>query len=558
MSSPTALSSSDEASREPSLLDAACEAFVADLAELSPTWATEWGLPGHDGELQDFSPEYYDALGERTREMVMDVDAFDEATDSSDDEDDFDDVDQVTAAALRDRLGVFLDRHHHAEDLRDLNVIESPVQTIRDSFLLMPHETAEDLEAVRARLAKVPAALDGYRTSLDDAAGHGLVAPLRQVDAVNTQCEELADTGSVFEGLGLDPDSREVSAAKEAFGEFADWLNEHLAPVAPHSDAVGRDRFELFSHDHLGDVVDLDEAYTWSLERIAELRARQEEVAAELYGAGTTVRQAMHQLNQDEHYTINGTEALQEWMQGVADQAIVHLDGTEVDVPDEIKTIECRIDPAGTGGIFYTPPSDDFARPGRMWWSVPEEQNTFHMWQELSTVFHEGVPGHHLQIGIGLAESSLNLWRRSVTWIAGHGEGWALYAEQLMADLGYCDDPGFRMGLLDAQRLRAARVALDIGVHLGKKTPDGGVWDSSYAKTFLRENTAMAEPNLVFELDRLLGWPGQGSAYALGERMWRELRDDALDQGMTLGQFHNEALRRGSIPMSVLREDLLD
>ena len=266
----------------------------------------------------------------------------------------------------------------------------------------------------------------------------------------------------------------------------------------------------------------------------------------------------MHQLNQDEHYTINGTGALQEWMQGVADQAIVHLDGTEVDVPDEIKTIECRIDPAGTGGIFYTPPSDDFARPGRMWWSVPEEQKTFHMWQELSTVFHEGVPGHHLQIGIGLADSSLNLWRRSVTWIAGHGEGWALYAEQLMADLGYCDDPGFRMGLLDAQRLRAARVALDIGVHLGKKTPDGGVWDSSYAKTFLRENTAMAEPNLVFELDRLLGWPGQGSAYALGERMWRELRDDALDQGMTLGQFHNEALRRGSIPMSVLREDLLD
>ncbi|AIG63406.1 hypothetical protein CATYP_00320 [Corynebacterium atypicum] len=552
------MSSAGEDSREPSLLDAACEAFAGDLAELSPTDATQWGIPGYDGELQDFSPEYWEALSERTREMIMDVDAFDEATDSSDDDEDFDDVDNVTAATLRDRLGVFLDKHHHAEDLRLLNVIESPVQIIRDSFLVMGHETREEREAVRSRLAQVPAALEGYRSSLSDAASHGLVAPLRQVDAVNSQCEDLADDGSILEQLGLDADSAEVTAAKEAFGQFADWLNEQLAPAAPHEDAVGRERFELFAHEHIGDEVDLDEAYRWSLERLRELRSQQEKVAEQLYGPGTSVRQAMHKLNQDEHYTIHGTGALVDWMQGVADQAIIHLDGSEFDVPDEIKTIECGIDPAGTGAIFYTPPSDDFARPGRMWWSVPEGQETFHMWQELSTVFHEGVPGHHLQLGVALAESSLNFWRRSVNWIAGHGEGWALYAEELMHELDMYEDPGFCMGLLDAQRLRAARVALDIGVHLCKKTPDGGVWDASYAKTFLRENTAMAEANLAFELDRLLGWPGQGSAYAIGEQLWRSLREDALAQGMSLGQFHNEALRRGSIPMSILREDLLD
>lgn len=488
----------------------------------------------------------------------MDVDAFDEATDSSDDDDDFDDVDNVTAAVLRDRIGIYLDKHHHTEDLRALNVIDSPVQTIRDSFLMMPQETSAQLDAVRSRLSKVPAALKGYRASLTEAASHGLVAPLRQLDAVNEQCEELAGAGSLFESLGLDADCAEVTTAKEAFGDFADWLNEQLAPSASHCDAVGRERYELFAHEHIGDDVDLDEAYDWGLERVREIASTQKQVAEELYGAGTSVRQAMYNLNKEEHYTIHGTDALVDWMQGVADQAIVHLDGLQFDIPDEIKTIECKIDPAGTGGIFYTPPADDFARPGQMWWSVPKDQETFHIWQELSTVFHEGVPGHHLQIGVALAQNTLNIWRRSVNWIAGHGEGWALYAEELIDELGLYDDPGFRMGLLDSQRLRAARVALDIGVHLCKKTPDGGVWDASYAKTFLRENTAMAEANLAFELDRLLGWPGQGPAYAIGERLWRNLRADALDQGMSMAEFHTEALKRGSIPMSILREDLLD
>lgn len=194
-----------------------------------------------------------------------------------------------------------------------------------------------------------------------------------------------------------------------------------------------------------------------------------------------------------------------------------------------------------------------------MWWSVPAGQNTFHTWQELTTVFHESVPGHHLQCGQAVCErENLNLWRRIACWNSGHGEGWALYAEQLMADLGYHDDLGTRMGILDAQRLRAARVVLDIGVHLGKRTPEGSsVWDASYAKFFLRENSAMDERNLAFELDRYLGWPGQAPSYALGQRLWQQLRDRALDQGQTLKQFHTRALSYGSIPMSILGTQVL-
>ena len=550
---------SSDTSRSPSLLDASCEGFVYDLAALSPTDATAWGIPGFDGELQDFSPDYWEAVADRTREMIADVDAFDDGTDDSDDEDDFDEVDHVTAAVLRDRLCLDLDLHHHGENLALLNNIASPVQTIRDTLLIMPTDTPEQIDAVRSRLSKVPAALAGYRESLAEAAGHGHVAPIRQIDELYSQCQDLVESPSLLDNIGLEKDSAEVETAKKAFEEMGDWLSEQLATHAPKEDAVGRERYQRFSHLFVGDTVDLDEAYTWGLERLHEIDAEQQAIARQLYDTDD-VRQAFRRLNDEPDYTLHGTDALLEWMQKTADRAVDALHGTAFDIPEPVQTIECCIDPAGTGGIFYTPPSDDFSRPGRMWWSVPAGQEKFHTWQELTTVFHEGVPGHHLQIGQTLVErQNLNLWRRVACWNSGHGEGWALYAEQLMEELGHHEDPGTRMGLLDAQRLRAARVVLDIGVHLGKKVPEGTMtWDATYAKAFLRENTAMDEANLRFELNRYLGWPGQAPSYALGQRLWQQTRDDAVAQGMTVPEFHSKALSLGSIPMSILREQLLD
>ncbi|NME90230.1 DUF885 domain-containing protein [Corynebacterium stationis] len=553
------MSSEHQPAREPSLLDASCDNFLADLAKLSPTDATEWGIEGYEGDLQDFSPDYFTAVADRTREMVADLDALDDSTDESDDDDDFDDVDYVTAAVLRDRLCLELDLHHHGEDIRNLNNIASPVQTIRDTLLLMPHDTAEQKDAIRSRLSKVEAALQGYRESLVEAANQGMVPPTRQINEVIGQCNALADASSMLDGLGLEEDNAEVESAKAAFDEFSGWLSAELQPSSANEDAVGRERYARFSKLFVGDSVDLDEAYEWGLNRLHEINAEQEDIAKELYGPDTNLRTAVRKLNADERYQLHGKDALVEWMQGVADKAIADLNGTYFDIPEQVQEIECKIDPSGTGGIFYTQPTEDFSRPGRMWWSVPAGQEVFHTWQELTTVHHEGAPGHHLQIGLALMEPNLNSWRRNACWNSGHGEGWALYAEALMAELGYMDDPGYRMGLLDSQRLRAARVVVDIGLHLGKKMPDGsGIWDKAHMKSFMRENTAMDDANLAFEVNRYLGWPGQAPSYAIGERLWHKTREDAVAQGMTPREFHSEALALGSIPMSILRETILD
>lgn len=539
------------AAREPSLLDATCEDFVYDLADITPTLATQIGIDGHDGELQDFSPAYWDRLADRIRDLVADVDALNDSTDQSDDEDDFDDVDNLTAALLRDRMTAQLEFHHRGELLRLLNTIESPVQTIRDSFALMPKVTEEDFDTIASRMSRIPSALAGYRESLAEAAAAGDIASHRQIDAVINQCELLAASESQLDELGLSPDSAVVDGAKEAFAQMADWLSTELSPQAGHEDGVGRERYTLFAEYYHGRDVDLDAGYEWAQDQLRETIAEQERIARELYG-DASVAGAYRRLNGEHRYTIEGTDALLDWMTEV-NEAAARAFGVD-------NTVECAIDPAGSGGIFYTPPSDDMIRPGTMWWSVPAGQTTFHTWQELATVFHEGVPGHHLQMSAALDNrAELNMWRRSVCWNAAHGEGWALYAEYLMADRGFFDDPGYRMGLLDSRRLRLARVLVDIGVHMKKPTPDGnGTWDAQYAKAFLRDNTAMPEANLAFELDRYMGWPGQAPSYALGYKDWVDLRGQALAQGFTEEEFHAKALSLGSMPMDMLANEVLN
>jgi uncharacterized protein (DUF885 family) len=226
-----------------------------------------------------------------------------------------------------------------------------------------------------------------------------------------------------------------------------------------------------------------------------------------------------------------------------------------------VRNLECLIAPTQEGGIYYTGPSDDFSRAGRMWWSVPEGVTEFDTWREKTTVYHEGVPGHHLQIGQATYnKAQLNTWRRTAG-TSGHAEGWALYAERLMEQLGYLDDPGDRLGMLDGQRMRAARVVLDIGVHLEKPLPGGsGRWTGEYAFDFLAANANMNAEFIRFEVNRYLGWPGQAPSYKIGQRIWEDLRDECARRegaSFTIKEFHKRALDIGGVGLDTLASALL-
>lgn len=539
--------------RAATTVDAVAERYLDTYARLDPCAATELGITEHDDEVTDYSPEGVAARAEAARATLRELDGIEPT----------DDVDVVTVAALRERLGAAIDVHDAGLDLGELNVIASPLQTMRDVFDLMATDTEEDWALIATRLAKVPERAAGYADALRQAVHSSHAPALRQVTRGVTQARQIAElfadmgVGAVAGGHRLQSEVRHrAEAAAEAYRQLGNVLREEIAPNARQSDACGRDTYRLMSRMFLGTAIDLDEAYEWGLGLLEAVVAEQESIAQQLY-PGATVAETLRRLDEESRYVINGTDALQAWMQDLSDHAVESLAGTHFDIDGPLRTLECRIAPTQTGGIYYTGPSEDWSRPGRMWWSVPPGVERFHTWQETTTVFHEGVPGHHLQIGRAVALADrLNRWRRLGCWVSGHGEGWALYAERLMAELGWLDDPGDRMGMLDAQRFRAARVVLDIGVHCGLTAPDGEVWDAERAWNFLTSHSAMAEENLRFELDRYLGWPGQAPSYAIGQRIWHELRDESLRRGSSLREFHNRALDLGGLPLDVLRSAL--
>ena len=568
------MTAAQPAPRTPSAIDAVADAYVTRTAELDPITATAVGLSGYDHLTTDLSPAGHEALAENDRAVLRELDGLEPA----------DDVDRVTVAAMRERLGLRLELFESGEPLASLNNIASPVQELRDIFDIMPTGSVEAWENIAARLNGLPGAIDGYMASLGEAARRGNVAAIRQVREGISQSRELADAGSFFTTFVNGEDANAVldessscslvrkelehgaTAAREAYARLADFLETELAPQAPQEDAVGRERYSLFSREFLGATVDLDETYEWGREELARIVAEQEAVAREIAGPGASIEDAVTALDGDPARKLEGTAALKAWMQETADAAIADLDGVHFDIPEQVRTIECLIAPTQTGGIYYTPPSDDFSRPGRMWWSVPADVTEFNTWREKTTVYHEGVPGHHLQCAQAVvARDTLNSWRRLMCWVSGHGEGWALYSERLMADLGYLDDPGDRFGMLDAQRMRAARVVLDIGVHLSKPCPKewgGGTWDAEKAWPFLKANVNMPESFVRFELNRYLGWPGQAPSYKVGQRLWEAARDDAKAAAQGRGEefdaksFHARALNLGSVGLDVLRDAL--
>jgi uncharacterized protein (DUF885 family) len=545
-------------------LDRIANDYLDALVKLSPITATYLGIAGHDGDLDDFSPSGHatqSALRTRTLAALARATAID-------------DIDRVTLAAMQERLGVAEETHAAGLDLMSLNVIVSPLQAIRDVFDLMPTETDGHRVTFAARMAKIPAALDSYVESLRDGAPRGLVSPKRQVEACAVQCVQLTAPDGYFakllsstedeHGDGTTDALRNAAGeASSAYARMSDFLRNELLPQAPEADACGRDRYQLLSRFFLGTTIDLEETYQWGQEELARITAEMAAVAEQI-GTGADIKEAIAILDADPAYQLHGTDELKAWMQGKADEVISNLAGTHFDIAEPVRTIECLIAPTQTGGIYYTGPSEDFSRPGRMWWSVPKGVTEFGTWRELTTVYHEGVPGHHLQVAQTVFRCELlNRWRRMDAWTSGHGEGWALYAERLMAELGYMDDPGNRMGLLDGQSLRAARVVLDIGVHCGFEAPaevGGGQWTYDKAWQFLRAHANMAEDFLRFELDRYLGWPGQAPSYKIGERLWLQLRDEvkAREGGaFDIKAFHRRALDIGGVGLDTLRQSVL-
>jgi uncharacterized protein (DUF885 family) len=561
---------------------AVADRYVDGVVRLNPITATGLGIPVGQDKLPDLSPAgsaemaalQRGTLGELAR--VVDAAGGLEALDADE---------RRAARLLRERLEASLALHDAGEDLRSLSTLFSPVQSVRQVFQLMPQATEEDWDVIARRLHEVPRALESYTQSLAEGAAQQLYVGPTQVDSVVEQLgdwlgKEGEENAGWFEGFvapgpeglrnGLDEGAR---LSTEAVRSFRDWLRDEYGPPAhAHGrDPVGAERYGRFARFWTGSDLDLQEAYDWAWTEFAAIDG-QLRIEAERVLPGSTPLQAMRHLD-ERGEAIDGVEEVRARLQRMMDDAIEALDGTHFDLAEPVRRVEAMIAPPGSAAApYYTRPSLDFTRPGRTWLPTLGSER-FPLWNLVSTWYHEGVPGHHLQLAQWVyVADKLSRYQVSLGSIGANVEGWALYAERLMDELGFLEDPGARIGFLDAQQMRAVRVIVDIGMHLELEIPaDQGVptafapgqrWTPALAREFFGLNCGRPEGFLDSELVRYLGGPGQAISYKLGERAWLAGREAARaahaarGEELDLKTWHMAALSAGSLGLDDLVTEL--
>lgn len=548
------------------------DAYVERFASLDPVAATSEGITGHDHEMTDYSPEGAD---ERYEHDCATLRALGRVAISTD-------ADRLAAGVLRERLELALEEHDAGERLRDVRVLGSPIQSVRMVFDLMARDTPEDWQVIAERLALVPQALSSIEAALDEGIRQGIVAARRQA----VGCAQQADVWAGLDGttrpffltLLDDYDRRDLDGAllrrrleelaaraTAAYAALGRYLVDEYAPRAAERDPVGRDRYLLYARHFNGMEFDLDETYEWGWEELHRIEHAMRSVAERIL-PGATVDEVIEHLEHDPHRTIEGVEEFRRWNQELLDTTIAELDGRHFDIPDPVKRVEAMIaPPGGPAAMYYTGPSEDFSRPGRTWYPTLG-RTSFPLWGEVSICYHEGVPGHHLQIAqVRYLADTLSRYQRTLAGTSGHAEGWALYAERLMGELGYLDDPAYELGMLRAQAMRAVRVVVDIGMHLELPIPvheryhPGETWTPGLALPFVIERSKFPPDFMKSEVDRYLGLPGQAISYKVGERVWLRAREGARRRAGTafdLKEFHRRALDLGPMGLAQLEDEL--
>lgn len=556
-----------------SAITALSDTYVEQFARLDPVAATFAGINGFDDRMTDFSP---DAAGERSdhaRSTLRALDGLEPANDR----------DRVAAGVMRENLETQVLLHELGEDLRSIAVLGSSVQEVREAFDVLQTETEADWEVLGARMAAVPECLSTLQAAYSEGIARGLVAARRQVVGAIEQVEvwagrDAAGTRPYFLGLadrlgasGIGDASlhrvvtEHAERATTALDAFARYLTSEYAPYADEADAVGEERYAVKARVWNGTKLDLHETYAWGWAELHRIEHAVGQVAARILPS-SSVPEVIELLESDPARAIEGPENLRAWLQDLMDRTIDEMNDVHFDIPEPVRTVEAMIaPPGGASAMYYTGPSEDFSRPGRTWYPTMGKTR-FPLWGEVSICYHEGVPGHHLQVAqVRYLAEELTRFQRLLAWSSGHGEGWALYAERLMGELGYLDNPDYELGMLRAQAMRAVRVIVDIGMHLELPIPDdesyhpGERWTPELALPFVIERAMFAEDFMRSEVDRYLGLPGQAISYKVGERCWLECREEARTRrgaAFDLKDWHRYALDLGSMGLDQFRAEM--
>jgi uncharacterized protein (DUF885 family) len=555
---------------EPRLVHGVADRFVSRWAELEPTAGLIYGLAGTPGRLSDWSPEGRARLAEALRDGLQELDRTPLG----------DEADRRAAAVMRDRLQTWL-ASAAAQDWTlqlDAGFLAPPAMD-RIALSTAPLADAGDAELLASRLEGLPRGMQGYAAALRLGLDEGRLGPRVLAERLVAMLRESArGDGGYFRGLAARAaalprvDARAAGqldtagrAADAAFDELAEWLERDYLPRAAEDPAVGPERYERALQEHLGLTADPVELAAWGWEELDRLEQEMRHEAAAGW-PGLPVQEVLDRLDNDPaEPSAAGPDELLGWLRQIDRQVAQRL-AEEFDIPRQLGELRHELAPPGSAaGAYYLPPTEDGARPGVVVWTVPPGRVPLWRWQTFS--HHEGIPGHHLELGgVRFLPTPLTRFQSALCEISGYSEGWGLYAERFMDELGAFDRPATRLGFLVSQTFRAVRVVVDTGLHLGLRVPvgladpaAGQVITPQVAVGLLVRHGWQTRDFAQSEVLRYLGNPGQAVAYKIGERQWRRVRAQARQRipGLTNRQFHTTALRLGPLPLRLLGPELL-
>ena len=466
---------------------------------------------------------------------------------------------------LRDNLTEYEDGLH----LIALDMRSGPQH--RHSMIdTLPMESAQDHEDWLNRLRGLPAQLAQYQALLSEGISRDRTQAQIVMSRVPSQVANLitdeANESPFYRAFAtmpedIEPDRRaslqsaaatviaeQINPALQALLEFLE--SDYLPAARPPGIGAlpgGKQVYSRLAQHFTTTDLTPDEIHEIGLREVARIRGEMETVI-DTVGFEGDIAAFNAFLRTDPQFYYETPEALLEGYQAVSkrlDPGLVNLFGKLPRAPYGVRPIPDEEAP-DTTTAYYMRPAIDGSRPG--WYYVnlyqPEVRPKFEM--EVLSV-HESVPGHHLQIALAQELTGLPEFRRNGGFTA-FIEGWGLYSERLGYDMGLYEDPYSRYGQLVYDMWRAVRLVVDTGIHYFG-------WSRQKAIDYFIANAAKSEADIINEIDRYIGWPGQALAYKIGQMKMLELRDEAetaLGEDFDIRNFHDHMLGAGALPLDIL------
>lgn len=564
---------------KPFSLNVFYERTMIESALRSPQLLTQlgllesYGIRGHNAELDDLSPE---ARAENFAHLKETY-----ATFSEYDSEDIEGEELVSHAVFKNFLELQLAEEQWQWHDYPVNQLFG-MQNSLPNFLVDMHQIKDETGAEHyvARLNAVPEQFVGLLEDLQGRAERGVVPPRFVLEASIEQIDNFlageATDNLLYTSLITRLENSDIPAAEHqewltateqaitdsvepAYTDLRDYLAT-LSETATNEAGVwklpdGEAYYQHMLKRHTTTELTADEIHQLGLSEVERIQAEMRRIFADEGYTDGDVGAMLAAINADDDFLYDDSDAgraqiLADYNR-ILDDIETYLDPAFRMQPEA--ALEVRRVPEfaekNAPGAYYQRPALDGSRPGVFYANLYNINDTPTFGMKTLAV-HEGTPGHHFQLAIQQEVKGLPTFRSFMPYTV-HSEGWALYTELLMYELGlYEDDPFGNLGRLQAELFRAVRLVVDTGIHAKR-------WTREEAIDYMVANTGMTESSVFSEIERYIVMPGQATSYKLGMLKFVELRAEAREQlgsNFDLRDFHDVVLQNGSVPLPILEQ----